>query len=215
MFQWEKNKHRSAFTLIELLVVIAILAILFIVVLLVLNPAQLLKQARDSNRIQDLATIKSAIGYYLEDQSSPVMGTAGTCYMDGPTPSSSTSLATTTCYWFTTASSTFSTTSSRSVVSGWIPINLSLISVGSPIGQWPVDPLNNLNITGAITVASSAIGAANNFFYSYAVTSTNYGFKLAANMESSKYAASGTADIESTDGGTQYNEYEQGTNLAL
>jgi len=42
---------RSAFTLIELLIVIAIIAILSIVVILVLNPAQLLKQSRDSNRV--------------------------------------------------------------------------------------------------------------------------------------------------------------------
>ena len=43
------------FTLIELLVVIAILAVLATAVVLVLNPAELLKQGRDSTRISDLS----------------------------------------------------------------------------------------------------------------------------------------------------------------
>ncbi|KKW47096.1 MAG: hypothetical protein UY99_C0042G0007, partial [Parcubacteria group bacterium GW2011_GWA1_59_11] len=42
---------RSSFTLIELLVVIAIVAILSAVVIITLNPAELLKQSRDSNRL--------------------------------------------------------------------------------------------------------------------------------------------------------------------
>ena len=205
------SRSRDAFTLIELLVVIAILAILFIVVLLVLNPAQLLKQARDSNRIQDLATIKSAIGYYLEDQSLPSIGTAGTCYLDANLviTGASSVLATTTCPWFFTASTTNATNTSRSISGGWIPVNLSLVSVGSPIGQWPVDPLNTMGAAGPTTPSSS------NWFYSYAATSTNYGFKVAAMMESTKYSNGGPSDVESTDGGDSTNTYEQGTNLAL
>jgi prepilin-type N-terminal cleavage/methylation domain-containing protein len=41
----------KGFTLIELLIVIAILAILATAVVLVLNPAQILAQARDAQRI--------------------------------------------------------------------------------------------------------------------------------------------------------------------
>ena len=51
-----RKSSRSAFTLIELLVVIAILAILAVVVVLVLNPAELLKQSRDANRLSDMQT---------------------------------------------------------------------------------------------------------------------------------------------------------------
>ncbi|MDE2144982.1 MAG: prepilin-type N-terminal cleavage/methylation domain-containing protein, partial [Patescibacteria group bacterium] len=47
--------ERSSFTLIELLIVIAIIGILAAVVVLVLNPAQLLSQSRDSRRTQDLS----------------------------------------------------------------------------------------------------------------------------------------------------------------
>src|SRR5580704_3649915 len=65
----KNNKNRKGFTLIELLVVIAIIAVLAVVVVLTLNPAELLRQARDSNRISDFATLKSAIGLYSEDVS--------------------------------------------------------------------------------------------------------------------------------------------------
>ncbi len=205
-----KSKKRSGFTLIELLVVIAIVAILAVVVVLVLNPAQLIQQARDSNRISDMATIKSAIAYYLQDYSAPVMTlAAGTCYTDGMTNTGV--VVSSTCPWFLTSSTTIATNTSRVVnaTSGWIPINLSLISVGSPIGQWPIDPINTTNHTGG------AFSDANDHFYSYAGTSTNTGFKLEANMESTKYSSSGAADVESTDGGTYPQAFEQGSNLAL
>src|SRR5271163_765603 len=65
----KNNKFRKGFTLIELLVVIAIIAILAVVVILTLNPAELLRQARDSNRESDFATLKSAIGLYSADVS--------------------------------------------------------------------------------------------------------------------------------------------------
>src|SRR5271154_4705198 len=63
----KNSKNRSGFTLIELLVVIAIIAILAVVVILTLNPAELLRQARDSNRVSDFATLKSSIGLYAAD----------------------------------------------------------------------------------------------------------------------------------------------------
>jgi prepilin-type N-terminal cleavage/methylation domain-containing protein len=211
MFQ--KTVRRSGFTLIELLVVIAIIAILAIVVILTLNPGQLIAQARDSNRISDIATIKSAIAYYQQDVSNPTLGAAGTCYEDGPV-NSLTGLAanSTNCPWFLTASTTILSTSSRSVnvATGWIPINLSLISVGSPIGQWPADPLNTLgHATGAFVIATD-------HFYSYAASSTSAGgFKLGSSMESQKYSTGGSGDIETNDGGNSTSTYEQGSNLLL
>ncbi len=50
------------FTLIELLVVIAVLATLAVAVVLVLNPAELIKEGRDTTRISDLAALNNAIG---------------------------------------------------------------------------------------------------------------------------------------------------------
>ena len=60
---------RKAFTLIELLVVIAIIAILSIVVVLTLNPSDMLRSARDSTRLSDMATLQSAINVWIADVS--------------------------------------------------------------------------------------------------------------------------------------------------
>lgn len=55
------------FTLIELLVVIAIIGILAAVVVIVINPAELMKKGRDSNRKSDLATLVRGIDLYMAD----------------------------------------------------------------------------------------------------------------------------------------------------
>jgi prepilin-type N-terminal cleavage/methylation domain-containing protein len=227
---------KKGFTLIELLVVIAIIAILSVVVVLTLNPAEMLRRSRDSNRISDLATIKSAISLYLEDLSissstSISMGTAGTCYVEytgatsptniyefpasasneNATPTAYTSAGNSQCaQWFSTQTATaWTARNSRSVnsTSGWIPVNLSLISTGAPIGQWPVDPANDF---GAASPGEQ--NATNLYFY---IPGSNNQYKLAAKMESTQYSYIGPSDLESTDGGSNQFMYEQGSNLAL
>ncbi|MDE2145004.1 MAG: type II secretion system protein, partial [Patescibacteria group bacterium] len=56
-----EQSPQSSFTLIELLIVIAIIGILASALVLVLNPAQLLSQSRDSRRTQDLSNLNNAI----------------------------------------------------------------------------------------------------------------------------------------------------------
>ena len=67
------HKNNSSFTLIELLVVLALVAILSVVVVMTLNPAELIKQARDSNRLSDLATINTALNLFSADVTSGFM----------------------------------------------------------------------------------------------------------------------------------------------
>ena len=237
LFKFMKTKKKSkkkGFTLIELLIVIAIIAILSVVVVLTLNPAEMLRRSRDSNRVSDLSVIKTAISLYLADVSTTAMGTTNKCYAEYsgttaltnyyPFPSSTTwtSAVTTTAgtnvtsaggcaEWFATASGAGQALNTRSVAtaaSGWIPINLSLISSGAPIGQWPVDPSYSAGTAGATGENSAAR------FYSYIAGASNNQYKLAAKMESSLYTDSGTGDLESTDGGWDLNMYEQGSNVA-
>jgi prepilin-type N-terminal cleavage/methylation domain-containing protein len=185
------NSQKKGFTLIELLVVIAIVAILAVVVVLTLNPAELLKQARDSNRISDLNTVKSALSVYLADVASPVLGVAGACYLSASTTNS---LAN--CGFQGTYATVVSSTNRGVSGSGWIPVNLSAMSSGAPFGQLPVDPT-----------------AGNVYVYRYVASTTSNTFKMMATLESAKYLAAGNA--AATDGGASSTAYEAGTNMSL
>lgn len=207
----KNRKNQKGFTLIELLVVIAIIAVLSVVVILTLNPAELLRQARDSNRVSDMATIKSSLSLFGADVSTSsvnALGVYGTLYANSGLTgvTSATFVGAGAGNWgFLTASVvTFATTTSRAVNgTGWIPVNLSAISSGAPIGSLPVDPTNNASFTYAFSPSSTV-------------------FKVAAKMESVKYSfgggtgvSGGGGDVVSTDGGNNTTTYEVGTNLGL
>lgn len=191
---------RKGFTLIELLVVIAIIAILSVVVILTLNPAALLQQSRDSNRISDMSVLKSAISFYLASAPVVNLGTSEKCY-----ESAGVGNATNTCTaWFTSQSAGTSTASSTGVGgSGWLPINFAGLSSGAPIGALPQDPLILSGTNDLVHI------------YTYISSSTTYSFKLDTHMESAKYSNGGSNDVCSTDGGSDNLSYEQGSNLSL
>ena len=184
--------NKKGFTLLELLIVIAILAILATVTFVVLNPAQLLAQARDSQRISELASIRTAISLYLATATSTTLdGGGGVCQTN---------------YWRTSVASTSLsgtalTPSTNQTVggSGWIPVNLTMVSGGSPLAKWPIDPRNTTSPYG----------------YSYGCDAANLTFELNAKMESAAYRNGGTNDVESTDGGNNVNIYETGTDPSL
>lgn len=191
------TKTNKGFTLIELLVVLAIVAILSVVVILTLNPAELLKQARDSNRVSDFATLKSAISLYLADVSTPFIGTTTYCYVSAP--STIATATSTKCGFFTNTYTIVSTTAAlgRNVNgTGWIPVNFSAISSGAPIGNLPVDPVNSAT-----------------WFYAYAASSS-LTFQLSTGLESAKYG-SGSSSYMTNDGGGNNNAYETGTVAGL
>lgn len=160
----------KGFTLIELLIVIAILAILATAVVLVLNPAQILAQARDSQRLSDLGSVKSAIALYLATADTPAVTTVSTCTAFG-------------CAGTVAGDGPFSTTevvSSSTLVdgTGWVRVDLAGgTSGGSALSALPLDPIN--------------LG---NYFYGYAGTATNLTFELDARLESQKYRNMMTSD---------------------
>ncbi|TSD01961.1 MAG: Uncharacterized protein Athens071426_601 [Parcubacteria group bacterium Athens0714_26] len=193
--------QRKGFTLVELLIVIGILAILATVTVLVLNPAQLFAQARDSQGVSDLGTLNSALAYYLS--------TASTTDLDGSTTDCSTR-----CYVQTTGltgngcagagtarhgAKTVTIDADRTVDSlGWIPVYIGGAVGGSPISVLPVDPTNTTT-----------------YFYSYACDNTNKTYELDANLESARYIQDGSDDKESTDGGNVPTLFELGTDPGL
>ena len=59
---------KKGFTLLELLIVIGILAILATVLIAVINPAELLRRARDTQRLSDLDALRSAISLFTPER---------------------------------------------------------------------------------------------------------------------------------------------------
>lgn len=194
---------RKGFTLIELLIVIALLAVLSVAVVLVINPAELLRQARDSTRISDLAAVNSAISLYLSDVADPQLGgpndTLGAC-----------SVLTERCTAGTAGRNSGGTCSTNVTTTvnglGWVGANLSAISYGAPISRLPLDPVSPQGSTNCGTGNQSC-------FYSFICNGTNY--ELNAAMESTKFRNGGPSNVESTDGGSNNDVYEVGNSLAL
>jgi prepilin-type N-terminal cleavage/methylation domain-containing protein len=68
-FNLETNK-KSGFTLLELVIVIAIISILFSIIVTVINPAQKIAKAYDSQRLSDMNALNKALQQYYIDNSS-------------------------------------------------------------------------------------------------------------------------------------------------
>lgn len=175
--------NKKGFTLLELVIVIGILAVLGAIAVLVLNPAQLFAQARDTTRIEDMGVIRNALALYVSTLSSPDL--------DGATASCATL-----CY--TAATGVTANCGGRHALArvtaidatrevdgnGWLPVDFTGVPGGAPLSALPLDPTNNAT-----------------YFYSYACDNTNKTFELNANMESTRYCSGGTDDKETKDGG--------------
>jgi prepilin-type N-terminal cleavage/methylation domain-containing protein len=196
----------AGFTLIELLIVIAIIAILSIVVVLTVNPAEMLRQSRDSQRVSDFSTLKSAISLYLLDASSPNIASSssggyGSCYLS-TTINNGTSSANCGDFAGSYAINVSTTPAAyrKNDSTGWLPVNFSQITLGTPLSSLPVDPINNAT-----------------YYYAYAATSTGgvYYFELDTRMESKKYGQGGSNDVTTNDGGDNPAIYEVGSKPGL
>lgn len=188
---------KKGFTLIELLVVIGILAILATATAVILNPAELLRQSRDSTRIADMASLSNAIDLYLADVTNPALGSASFCTSGALSKGGAACTART--------GRTVDGTGTP-----WVTINFTLISAGTPIARLPMDP-NNGNDACGVTVGASA----DDCFYQYIPDSANNRYELLSAMESIKFRLNGTGNVEGTDGGNNDNAYEVGNDPGL
>ncbi len=190
---------KKGFTLLELLIVIGIIAILASVVALVLNPAELLRQARDGQRISDSDTLRTAINYHLSTGQTPDTNSGGTGLAYRIT------VATANCPFASSTLCAAATFTSSTVTggTGWVNVNFTDVGGGtSPLSVLPIDPSNTTT-----------------YYYSYAGDDSTNVFELNGRLESTKYRSK-----MATDGGNQntcstYIEntcyYEVGTSVNL
>ena len=205
----ENDTRVRGFTLIELLVVIAIIAILAVVVVLTLNPAEMMREARDSNRLSDLATLQSAINLYSTDAAvgaaSSTLGNQNIVYVSLPDPTL-TGNQTSTCASLNLpalpAGDTYQCSSPNAYRttngSGWLPVNLASLAMSNILSSLPVDPTNQ---------------SSTRLYYTYTTNGTQY--EITAPMESSKYQLGGSNDVIANDGSPLATVYAKGTNLTL
>lgn len=221
-----KNK-KSGFTLLELLIVVAIMAILSVVMIIILDPAETLKKSRDSQRMSDLNTLKTALGIYLTATSSPQLDNYGAFCLDGGSAAKiSYSVSGAACTTLTLtegsdANGTFSDNACNSPSAanlnkvngtGWIPVPFTGLTGGSPISNLPIDPINTI---------TSATPTTTDLVYRYACQETGSGakpgkaFELNARLESAAYGPSGSEDKSARDGGDNDGLYEVGSSVLL
>ena len=215
---------KRGFTLIELLIVIAILGVLAAAVTIVLNPAELLAQARDGQRMSDMDTVRSALNTYLSQTTSTpsldVIG--GGAAASGGYCSFVNAVSTTTRPFGygnvatgTPAGLGATQEGNKPDGTGWVDVAFNRLPGGSPLSLLPVDPAGSGSNTYCYVGNNTA-------------TAPNYTFKLATRMESVKFGTkevrwdasvststcgtNGTAGVANND---QWCWYQIGTNLAL
>jgi len=142
-------RKQSAFTLVELLIVIGILAALASVAVLILSPVEMVKESRDSIRLNDLSSLNTALGIFSTDRSGSSMGASSTVYISIPYASADCGYGSGNPLNLSPIPSGWSyacqtEANHRNIdSSGWIPVDFSSISYGTPFSVLPVDPINS------------------------------------------------------------------------
>jgi len=192
-----KEKNRFGFSFLEMLISIGILIVLVAVTVIVINPMEYLKQSRDSNRISDLTDINLFFSKYkYSGQRIDSLGNVNVVYVSLPSNLSDCSdlgLPTLVSGWNYRCAT--ETNYRKTDGTGWLPIDLTVVSGGYGISALPVDPTNL--VAGGV-------------YYAYIIDSS-LKFEIISSLESQKnidkYAVG--------DGGIDDTKVEKGENLLL
>ncbi len=191
---------RAGFTLVELITVIAVVGALAVAVVLILNPAELMKKAKDVTRLSDLDTLNKSINLFQVNNIDALIGSLNTVYVSLPDLALSGN-ATSSCEgvspalpnlplgWFYRCVSPENLRKTDGT--GWIPINFGA-SQDAPLAVLPVDPENK---------------SENGLYYNYVIGGS---WKLTALFQSESLAKAAI-----NDNGVDPGVFEVGTNLSL
>lgn len=216
--------QKKGFTLLELLIVIAIIAALSVILVIVLNPAETLKKSRDTQRMSDLSSLKTAIGIYTTSKSPVYLAGASSntacktnagyaagdlIYYSYPNTSPGADITDNLFDGSIIASQPDAGQVSNANLTltagtGWLPVDLSSITGGSPISNLPVDPTNTVTVGGVVNT---------DLVYRYACNSDSLTYEIDATLESAAYTSDDNKMIK--DGGNNSNYYEVGTILSI
>lgn len=190
---------KKGFTLVELLIVIAIIAILATIVVVIINPAEMLRQARDSTRISDMSTINSAIALFFagaSDISHSAVCRVTSATTAGQIPDGCVSASV--------------VTSTAVDGNGWVAIALTRIPGGSPISTLPIDPSN-----GSSQCYDGGTTRTDLCQYAFMGLTANSGeYRLATRLESTRYGHSTEGSfLPGNDGGADAGWYEVGSKM--
>ena len=218
--------RNEGFTLLELLLVVLIMALLAVFLYLTINPVEISKRLRDSQRMSDLATLKKAIGFYQVNKSHPFFAgtdnaackgtlndpnwqTTDYIYYSYPSDGAGAEITAK-----TLDGMTFTIGGAHQVPStnlyavdgvGWLPINFLTLAGGSPISKLPVDPINS--------IADPANPKSSDLVYRYICLESTLKYEIDATFESNAYAVKDNKMAK--DGGNNDNYYEVGTDLGI
>ncbi len=237
-----KLNSKKGFTLLELLIVITILAVLSVAVIVIINPAETIKKARDTQRISDLSSIKTAIALYQSLVTTPYLGGAAanavcrTSTISGATETfaswasadrihysyptdvngADTNITDSTLDGGTGSAPADAQVATASIglvnANGWIPVALTAITTGAPISNFPVDPTNSVSSLTAV--------ASTDLVYRYVcndqTTNSVLTYEIDATLESTAFTSATSSENKTArDGGNNTSYYETGTNLNI
>lgn len=186
-------KSTASFTLVELLIVIGVLAVLTAAVVVIMNPAERLRESRDSRRMQELSSLEKTINVLITQNTNLSIGTSSVVYVSIPDDASSTcgSLGLPALSPGYTYNCVTTANLRKKNSTGWIPIDFSSSGIAM-LPTLPIDPVNTTS-TG--------------LYYTYMMGGS---FELNAKFESQKYD-----DLMVNDGGDSDLAYERGTDKTI
>ena len=190
---------RKSFTLIELMVGIVVVAILSIVTVVAINPVEFIKQARDNNRLADIASINNAVRFLTENESGIFIGTSSVVYVSIPDTSpvcDNLGLPILPDGWSYGCANSLNV--GKTDGTGWVPVNFGHPSAGSSISRLPVDPKNSTS--------------SGNYF-TYVASGSRWEFAFAPEAANNKLGGANNLTIK--DRGQKLSLFEVGTDLSL